>query len=325
MAALQDSSDEATGRVSRPQVHVTPKLSGDNVRSETPRMLGPFFWLAAMAPNLAWACRPLATRLVPLVSRQVSSSTRRNATRIFGRSLTEPEQRAFTRAVVASFFDFVIDVGRSSRETAERLRERIEHVEGEAEYRAARADRRGAVLVTAHMGSFEVGLAALKRVERRVHVVFKRDASGPFESMRARMRRTLGVLEAPIDDGLSTWMDLRDALLNDDVVVMQADRAMPGQRSEVVPFLHGHLRVPTGAVRLARMTGSPIVPVFTVRLRTGGFAVHLFPAINPGAGGTAASDPSVVAVARSIESMVAKHPRQWLVLGAAFEEDAAHA
>jgi len=288
-------------------------------------MLGPFFWLAASAPTLARACRPLATRLVPLFSREVRTSTRQNATRIFGRSLSKPEQRAFTRGVVGSFFDFVIDIGRSSREPAERLRERIEVVEGETAYRAARAERRGAVLVTAHMGSFEVGLAALKRVERRVHVVFKRDASGPFEAMRARLRRTLGVLEAPIDDGLSTWMELRDALLNDDVVVMQADRAMPGQRSEVVPFLHGHLRVPTGAARLARMTGSPIVPVFTVRLGNGRFAVHLFPAISPGLGAAAASDPSVVAVARSIEAMVAKHPQQWLVLGAAFEEDAAHA
>jgi len=325
MAALLDSSVEATGRTSRSRNHIDTGPSASSVQSGTPVVLGPFFWLAALAPSFVRACRPLVMRLVPLVSRKVSSSTRRNATKIFGRSLTKPEQRAFTRGVVGNFFDFVIDVGQSSRETPERLLERIEVVEGEPAYRTARAGRRGAVLVTAHMGSFEVGLAALKRVERRVHVVFKRDASGPFEAMRARMRRTLGVLEAPIDDGLATWMDLRDALLNDDVVVMQADRTMPGQRSEVVPFLHGHLRVPTGAVRLARMTGSPIVPVFTLRLGTGRFAVYLFPAINPRGGGTAASDPAVVAVARSIESMVAKHPQQWLVLGAAFDEDAAHA
>lgn len=251
--------------------------------------------------------------------------TRRNATRIYGRALSNSEQKAFTRGVMSSFFEFVVDVGQSSRDTAERLLGRIERIEGEAAYRELRARGRGAVLVTAHMGSFEVGLAALRRAEPRVHVVFKRDASGPFESMRSRMRRTLGVLEAPIDEGLATWMDLRDALLSNDVVVMQADRTMPGQRSEVVPFLHGHLRIPTGAVRLARMTGSPIVPVYTVRLSSGRFAVHLHSAIEPGNGAASASDPSVVAVARSIESMVAQHPQQWLVLGAAFEEDAAHA
>lgn len=278
------------------------------------------------------ACRPLAVRLVPLVSRAVRVQTRRNATRIFGRPLAPGEQRAFTRGVLNSFYEFVIDVGQSSRDTRETLLARIEQVRGDAEYRSIRERRRGAVLVTAHMGSFEVGLAALMRVENRggVHVVFKRDASGPFESMRARMRMVLGVKESPIDDGLATWMDLRDALLRDEVVVMQADRAMPGQRSEVVPFLYGHLRVPTGAVRLARMTQSPIVPVFTTRVASGRFAVHLHPAIEPGeytgcaARGAATSDLSVVAIAKAIESVVREHPEQWLALGAVFEEDAAH-
>jgi lauroyl/myristoyl acyltransferase len=293
----------------------------------TPGALSPFFWLAAHAPGLARGLRPLATWLVPLVSGTVRTQTRRNARRIFGRALDAPEQRAYTRGVVSSFYEFIVDIGQSSRESVDQLLARVERVEGEGAYRALRAQGRGAVLVTAHMGAFEVGLAALKRVERRVHVVYKRDATGSFESMRARMRRSLGVIEAPIDDGPSTWMDLRNALLDGDVVVMQADRAMPGQKSAVVPFLHGRLRLPTGAVRLARLTGCPIVPVCTERLASGRFAIHLYPAIEPGFDTWASEpvDPSVVAVGKALESMVAKYPTQWLVLGAAFEQDAAHA
>lgn len=296
--------------------------------TQTPRVLCPFFWLAARAPWLVRAIQPIAIRLVPLVSRPVRTNTRANATRIFGRPLGGPEQRAFTRGIINSFYEFIIDIGQSSRDTHGQLLARIAHVEGAEAYRTVRANGRGAVLVTAHMGSFEIGLAALKREEERVYVVFKRDASSVFDSIRAKMRRTLGVIEAPIDDGLGTWMDLRDALLSNHVVVMQADRAMPGQRSEVVPFLHGHLRIPTGAVRLARMTGSPIVPVYTVRLASGRFAVHLHPPIDPGSGSGATSglaDPAVFAIARSIETMVRAHPDQWLALGAAFEEDAANA
>ncbi|MFA6043859.1 MAG: lysophospholipid acyltransferase family protein [Phycisphaerales bacterium] len=296
------------------------------LQTETPRGLGPFFWLASRAPGLMRALGPLARRVVPLVSEAVRKNTRLNATRIFGRELTPREQCAFTGDVVESFYQFIADVGWSGRATVDQVRSRIERVEGEPEYKAVRQTGRGAVLVTAHMGSFEVGLAALAQSERRVHVVYKRDASGPFEAMRARMRRMLNVVEAPIDDGLSTWMDLRQALLDNHVVVMQADRAMPGQRSAVVPFLSGHLRVPTGAVRLARLTGSLLVPVFTVRLPSGGFAVHLLGAIEPGDGASVAGprDPAVIAVSMAIESMVAAYPTQWLVLGRAFEEDAAH-
>ena len=292
----------------------------------TPRGLGPFFWLAARAPRLVRTLAPAAGIVVPLVSAEVRESTRLNARRIFGRDLTPPEQRAFTGGVVESFHRFVADVGWSARASAAMVRSRIELVRGEEAYAAARRAGRGALLVTAHMGSFEAGLAALTNAERRVHVVYKRDASGPFEAMRARMRRVLGVVEAPIDDGLATWVNLRRALLDDQVVVMQADRAMPGQRSAVVPFLSGRLRVPTGAVRLARLTASPIVPVFTVRLPSGNFAVHLLEAIEPGLGANAAGgcDPAVIAVSRAIESMVAAYPTQWLVLGRAFEEDRVH-
>jgi len=321
MAVPFDTSPQVNTLGKTPQRVKTPE---QKLPQPTSRVLSLFFWLAARVPTLMRGLRPIVIRVVPFCSASTRANTASNALRIFGKELNPTQQRTFTRNVVNSFYEFVTDVGRSSDENVERLLQRIERVDGEAAYRDVRKPGRGAVLVTAHMGSFEVGLAALKRVERRVHVVYKRDASPTFEAMRMRMRQMLGVLEAPIDEGLSTWMDLRDALLEGDVVVMQADRAMAGQRSAVVPFLHGSLRIPTGAVRLARLTGSPIVPVFTVRLDSGRFAVYLFPAIEPGTAtvNPESSDPSVVAIARSIESMVARYPTQWLMLGNAFEEKA---
>jgi len=294
-----------------------------SVPSTTPAILSPFFRLAVHSPMLTRACRPLATRFVPIVSREVRTNTRLNATRIFGRELPRREQARFTRAVVDHFYQFVADIGRCSRESNDELFARIEAVEGEATFKAARRAGRGAVLVTAHMGSFEVGLGALRHIEPRIRVVFKRDASGPFESMRAAMRRKLGILETPIDDGLAAWADLRHALLNDEIVVLQGDRAVPGQRSLVVPFLHGHLRIPTGPLRLARLTGSPIIPVFTVRSGDGRYRVSLHSPIDPNIGTDTGGlqDPGVMAIARAIESMVARHPEQWLVLHRAFEED----
>lgn len=293
----------------------------------TPRSLTPLFWLAANAPGLARGLLPAASRATPTISRQVRIHTRRNAQRIFGRPLSPAEQRAFTRGVVSSFCEFILDVGRSSRETVEEILGRVDRVEGVDAYQSVRATGRGAVLVTAHMGSFEAGLAVLATVEPRIHVVYKRDATGAFESMRRALRERLGVIEAPIDLGMPTWIALRQSLLSNEVVVMQADRAMPGQKSAVVPFLHGHLRVPTGAVRLAMLTGSPIVPVFAVRTSPGRFAVHLLPAIEPGRSDEApeASDSALRSVCTAIESMVARFPTQWLTLGAAFEEDAVNA
>jgi KDO2-lipid IV(A) lauroyltransferase len=194
------------------------------------------------------------------------------------------------------------------------------HVEGEDAYRAARVSGKGAVLLTAHMGSFEVGLAALARLEDRIHVVFKRDDSGPFEALRSHLRESIGVTQAPIEDGLSMWLGLRHALNRGEVVVMQADRAMPHQAAVTVDLLHGRLRIPTGGIWLARLTGSPIIPVFVTRASSGTFVVRTFQAIDPGSRRhkPVEGDPTVTAVARAIETVVAEFPTQWLNLRPAF-------
>ncbi|MBC7784567.1 MAG: lysophospholipid acyltransferase family protein [Burkholderiales bacterium] len=273
--------------------------------------LSGLFRIARTAPWFLVFVRPAIVRLVPLVSRQVRISTRLNGARLLGKS-----SASFTREVVGSFYDFVIDVGRSARLSAAELREKIVAVEGEAAYLALRAERRGAVLVTAHMGSFEVGLAALRTVEPSIRVVFKRDEFGGFERIRKSLRQRMGIIEAPIDDGWTTLIGLRDALGNNEVVVMQADRAMTGQKARAVSFAGGTLRIPVGPVTLARIHGSPIVPVYTVRVGAGRYKVWLEPAID------ADAPDAVEQIGRSIEKFVKDHPGQWLVLEPAFVEDA---
>jgi lauroyl/myristoyl acyltransferase len=296
----------------------------------TPTWLGPFFGLAGAWPGLARLLRPVACGVVPLVSPKVRHAIARNAPRIFGRTFEPGERRRFARQVIGSFYDFVLDVGRASRMSPEQLNGLVESVEGLDGYRAARSRKRGAILVTAHLGTFEAGLAALVREERKVRVVFKRDASGAFERLRRRLHASLGIIETPIDDGIDGWLALRDALLNDEVVVMQGDRAVPGQRSEVVAFLHGHVRLPTGPVRLAHLTGSPIVPVFALPTGTGTFRVLLKAAIDVetldaeflSRDPTAGPSRALRALADAIAEVVAANPHQWLALEAVFHEDA---
>jgi KDO2-lipid IV(A) lauroyltransferase len=291
--------------------------------------LATFFFLAQHALWLLRCIRPIAVWLTLWCSRAVARNLRLNAQGIYGRTLSAREQRAFARGVVGNFYTFVVDLAAAGDYSLETITDRIEQVDGEPAYLDARHRGCGAVLVTAHMGAFEVGLAALRRVEPRVHVVFKRDAFAGFERIRQRVREHLGVIESPIDEGLPALFKLRDALEANEVVVMQGDRAMLGQRAQAVPFLHGRLRMPTGPVKLARLTGSPIVPVFVLRGRRGRFRIHLATPIDVNASAEdeaatsapGAIDPALLAIARTFEAVIGQHPEQWLVLERAFVDD----
>lgn len=285
------------------------------------------FWLNRHAPivprvirrpalGLAWRASP-ALRRGPLI----------NAARILGPASTGRQRTALAKRTVASFYTFVCEVGAHQHHSLEQLAARVEVTHGAQGYRAARASGRfagkGAVLVTAHFGNFEVGLAEVRKIEQHVHVVFRRDAMGAFEAARSTLHRGLGIHETPIDDGIASWLALRDALHADGVVLLQGDRAEPGQQSTDAPFMDGHLRVPVGPAKLALMTGAPLIPVFAVRgPRSVGHRVRIVlgePIAVPDAH---AVEPATHAVVAALQDVVRQHPEQWHVMWPACVEDA---
>jgi phosphatidylinositol dimannoside acyltransferase len=285
--------------------------------------LGRFYFWSRHAP---WLLRFLKRPLVWITVRAsgpIKIGTQANARRIFGPDISPGQIADFTSKVTANFYDFVVEVGRSGIMTARELGDQAERVHGHEEYLAARRAGGGAIMLTAHMGSFEVGMAALRAYEQHIHVVFKRDALDRFETIRRTLRDTLGVHEAPVDAGWDTWVGLRDALERNEVVVMQGDRAMPGQRAQSVPILGGHIALPLGPIVLAQISGSPIFPVFVVRMPNGKSQLFVESAIrvDPDATLVKGVHPQLLAWGKVLEKFIAKYAEQWLFLDPAFVED----
>jgi lauroyl/myristoyl acyltransferase len=285
------------------------------------------FGISARAPWLMRALRPLATWITIQSSEPIRRGTRLNLQRILGRPVSRDEAMRFARRVVDNFQDFVIDLAAAPHVTLAQLRQRVTAIENKESYAALRAKGGGAIILTAHLGSFESGLAALRDIEPHVHVVFKRDAMGGFESLRRIHRKTLGVIEAPIDEGWSTWLALRDALRDNHVIVMQGDRAMPGQKFAAAPILGGRIALPLGPFKLAQISGSPIIPIFSLRAGRGKCRIVAEEAIwahDPAAparnGGV---DGPLLRWAKLLEKYIAAHSDQWLMLEPAFIEDGA--
>ena len=287
------------------------------------------FWLELLmrtayhAPWLARAVRPTILFFGWRCSPVLRDGPTANAAWILGPSSRPRERRALGKRVVRNFYDFVCDIGRHRLRSPDELRLLAESVEGEDHYRRARSMGRGALVVTAHLGSFELGTAMLRAFEKRVHVVFRRDRLSSFERLRSEQRASLGVMEASLDDGWGVWLRLRDALLADEVVMLQGDRMMPGQRGVPVPFLGGHIELPAGPVKLAMATGAPIIPVFTIRARRGRFRVIIDEPITVEAGPLRwdGPHPALLRLAASIERQVAAYPDQWLMLHRVWCED----
>jgi lauroyl/myristoyl acyltransferase len=306
---------------------------GENDRPglwERIRRLAAWFWVGYLMlrvlerhPRLVRVARPFFLWFTWNGARVMRRNLMLNARRILGDMSTPAERRAHCKRVLENFYDFIHEVGSTARMSKQQMVERIASVEGRETYDQTRALKRGAIIVTAHLGSYELGVVSLRQIEPNIHVVLRSDTMDRFEEFRSRQHERLGVHEAKVDEGVHVWMKLRDALNNDEVVLIQGDRVMPGQKGKELPFLHGHVRFPTGPVKLSFATGAPIVPIFSVRDDKGKVHIHIekpiFPKVYPDR--SAALHEALVEVVSVIERYVRRYPDQWLRVQRAFCED----
>jgi KDO2-lipid IV(A) lauroyltransferase len=303
-------------------------------RAESPagvRMRAAQFWiqaLVALSRHVPWLMRglkPVGLWFTWRSSASLRDATLANAARLRPGASAE-EVDGLAKGIVGAFYDFLMDMGRHRGKSAQELREEISRVDGFENFKEARRHAKGAILVTAHIGSFEVGAAAVREYEDAVHVVFQRDPMKVFEQLRTEQHRRLGLKEAAVDplkgdDAWNVWLKLRDALREDEVVLMQGDRVMPGQRGRKVPFLGGHVMLPPGPVKLALATGSPIVPVCAPKGPDGRIRIVMEEPIWVEESESRGPNPAEGKLARVLEGWVKRYPDQWLMIQRVWCED----
>ena len=312
-----------SGNIEQIRVRVSPPVYNSGIV----RRLSARFWLGAMffcsrrMPGFVRATRGFFLWWAWNFSKVLQANTLANARHLLGPDSTINQRRRLGKQVVGSFYDFISDFGRATALSREQLHVLVDSIEGIDSYRRLRAERKGAIIATAHMGSFEVGMTALQEVEKRIHVVFQRDPNSLFETLRSDFRQRMGIIEAPVDDGIGVWLRLREALLADEVVAIQADRVMPGQVGLKTRFMDGHMLLPEGPAKLAAITGAPIVPVFVIRLADGRVRIFIEEAIRVSSADQVAIVEAIGKLAEVMERYVRQYPHQWLVVHRAWCED----
>lgn len=314
-------------------VNVSPSATSWQETAPTFRFRAAAFWvnivfiLARRTPWLLKLLTPFSLFMTWHSSALIREVTQSNAKRLLGDRDTPERRLTLARAILRNFYLFIYDVGRARRQTLEQVLSRLKTVHGDANYDAARQLGRGLIVITAHLGSYEVGIAGMRRKEDHVNVLFQRDRLPRFDQLRDELHEAMGVKNAVVG-GLPMWQQLREALQRNEVVLIQADRVMPGQRGMRVPFGSGHMELPLGPIKLARLTGAPLLPVFAIRQPDGNVHVHIEPAIHVTEAdhvvGSKAKDgppPALLAIAKVLERYIYAYPEQWLLLRRAWSED----
>lgn len=184
-------------------------------------------------------------------------------------------------------------------------------LEGEENLQEALARGKGVVLLTAHLGSWEMAAGLLAERGYPMNAIGAQQRDPRITDLIAELRRLHGV--ATVGKGF----DLKAAIqcLREGRILGILLDQDARDKGLVSPFLGAPASTPVGPVKLAHKLGASVVPLRMVRLPDG---VHhrltLFPALTDPEGRPFGEDPqaSVDRCNEVLSLWIREHPDQWM-------------
>jgi predicted LPLAT superfamily acyltransferase len=188
-------------------------------------------------------------------------------------------------------------------------------LEGKTELAELLAEGRGLIMVTAHVGCWQLAMSSLSALHVKVNLLIHRD-EGDLD--RHFFEHGGGPSPYRIIDPagyLGGTLEMLQVLKNGELLCIMGDRSMGGEGSTVaVPFLGAPVDLPFSPYKLASATGAPVAVIFPYRNNEGEYALHVAKIIrvpeNLGRA-TAAYLPYAREFAAALEVFVAGNPYQF--------------
>lgn len=176
----------------------------------------------------------------------------------------------------------------------------------------ARARGKGALVVSCHMGSYEVVAAIWSATLAPVSFFAEElEPRALFEWYRDTRAR-LGISVLTLDHG--GIRKVLEALRDQEMVITAIDRDITGT-GHVMPFFGKPAPIPLGPAAIALRLGTPLLPVCVYRLPDDTYMAEGTPLIYAKSTGNARADQvsATEQLLRRIEGFIERHPEQWHV------------
>jgi len=178
-----------------------------------------------------------------------------------------------------------------------------------------------AIILTAHMGSYDLGAAAFAgRFRRAIRIV-----RAPERDQRSAQHVTLSLqaeaVKVDYSGGALVSLDLLNALRNGEIVSIQGDRVMQNVASASANLFGAEVLLPSGAFTLSLIAGAPIYPVFILRAGFRSYKVIVLPPILCANGINSRKEALAIGMqswSEVLERSIEKYWPQWYAFGPIF-------
>lgn len=225
----------------------------------------------------------------------------------------EPFRRALAQAMFKAIGRNIYEFLRLDGASREHVTSRVERVEGIENLSAALERSRGAIVITGHIGCWELIPAYFAAMGYPVTVVGRRMRATRLNDRLVGIRRKLGVRTLDRDASPRPMFEI---LKRGDSIGILID-----QHTSVagvwVPFFGRPAYTPSAVAKMSLSTGAAIVPMATFMNSRGRHVIHVLPAIDTRSLSAATSREAAVwsitaACSLALERLIRIDPKQWV-------------
>lgn len=189
---------------------------------------------------------------------------------------------------------------------------------------SAIAEGRGVVLVTCHFGNWDVAARTLARYGRPFNLVMAREINETTADYVREAREAAGMHVLLSDSSVYGSFNMLRALRRNEIVALQLDRPIGGDGARAVEFFGAPALFQSGAIRLARLGGTPIFPVWVARRGPRHYRIVIGTEHRvPRHASADEMDRILGGIVAEFEDLVREYPDQWFQFAPFWPEDGA--
>ena len=204
------------------------------------------------------------------------------------------------------FGKYLADFIRYRKLTPAGVRDHVS-IQGLEQLEAIRRSPRGAILLTAHVGNWELGGAFIASMGIPLHAVVRPVPSPALERIFQFFREQRGLKVIPL---AHAGVGVVKALKRGETVALVGDRDFTGN-GRPWKFFGREVSLPRGAAWFAHRTGAPLYLGFVTRAPDDTFILRLHPPIDPAQVPT--EEEIQARIVRIMEDTIARDPCQWFI------------
>ncbi len=188
----------------------------------------------------------------------------------------------------------------------------LEQWRGYENIERARAGGKGVIVVTAHLGNWELGGLILASAGLPLNIVTLREPSRELSEWRENYRKQLGIRTITVGEDRFAFVEMMRALRDNEFVAMLVDRPYEGSGIPV-RFFGRETLFSSGPALLWQHTEAAVLPAFVLQRASGRYFSFADPIIDLEKSSNRDADiaSNTQRIASVFETIIRQHPDQW--------------